>query len=178
MNTDEISNNICKKFIESKPLSLEELCFVFIDNDFSEYKIDCFLNFLDNNDFEAPLDITESSYNSELVCYLLYDICNQKLLSKIYWLFDSAEEVKEYRLRICNYLLSVEQLKNNKELKIEIEELTKNLELKKRLRDVDKSRVFVDVRDIYKKTYDDIDNQIEIFNSKKFTEKNRRLYKG
>ncbi len=165
MNTDEVSNNIRKKLIEFEPLSLEELCFVFIDNDFSEYKIDCFLNFLDNNDFGEPLDITKSSYNSELVCYLLYDICNQKLLSKIYWLFDSAEEVKEYRLRICNYLLSGEQLKNNKELKIEIEELTKNLELKKRLRDVDKSRVFVDVRDIYKKTYEDIDNQVEIFNS-------------
>ena len=165
MNTDEISNNISQKLINSEPLSLEELCFVFIDNDFSEYKIDCFLNFLDNNDFVHPLDITESSYNTELVYYLLYDICNQKLLSKIYWLFDSAEEVKEYRLRICNYLLSVEQIKNKKELKIEIEELTKNLELKKRLRDVDKSRVFVDVRDIYKKIYDDIDNQIEIFNS-------------
>lgn len=165
MNIAKVSENINNKIVECNSLSLEELCYVFIDNDFEEQKIDCFLNFLDDNDFVEPLGIIKSDYHVELVYYFLYVICDKKMLKKIYWLFDSAEEVKEYRLEICNFLLTVEEFKNNKELKLEIEELTKNLELKKRLIDVDKSRVFVDVGDIYKRTYSDIDRQVEIFNS-------------
>lgn len=163
MNTDAICRNICSKIEESIPLVLEELSFVFFDDDFKRYRIDCFLNFLDDNNFIEPLDITKSKYPSKLVYYFLYTICNKKTLSKIYWLFDSSEEVDEYRVKICNYLLDFEPY--NKELKSEIEDLTKNLALKKRLRDVDKSRVFVDIRDIYKKIYSAIDRQVEIFNS-------------
>ncbi len=165
MNTDKVCENIHNKISNSTPLTIEELCYVFIDNDFSEYKRDCFLNFLDDNNYNDPLQITQSTFNNKFILYYLQSICSKNMLSKIYWLFDSAEGVNEYRIKICNYLLDLDTYRNNRELKSEVEDLTKNLELKKRLRDVEKSSVSVDIRDIYKNTYDDIDSQVKIFNS-------------
>lgn len=86
-------------------ISLEELCYVFIDDSFEKERQACFLNYLETNMFNDPLDILIHNQLEEIIYYYLDKICSIEMLNTIYKIFDTSDEAKDYRIEICKYLV-------------------------------------------------------------------------
>ncbi len=161
----EIREYLHNKIKRESDISLEELCYIFIDGEYRGFRSSCFLNFLDGALLTEPLKILEDSkYDRECVCFFLSRICSAEMLISLYTLFDSTDEAENYRINICK-LLSKDDNPYSREAKTEAEELTKNKALQQRLVNVDRSRVSIDTLKIQQDVFEDIENQIGICNA-------------
>ena len=162
----KIINYLELKVNNSEDISLEELCYIFIDDNLAHHRKTCFLNFLDFHGHSEPLDVLgNESYEGEFVEYYLANICEPNILNALYLLFDSSDEAKDYRIKICKKLVD-QNSRYSKVLKREIEDLTKYKAMRSRLINVNKSRVSIDTISIKKEAAPAIDYQIEAYNSK------------
>lgn len=142
-------------------IGLEELCFIFIDDYFMECRKSCFLNYLDNESLDEPLDILKiEKYEKDIVWFFLGKICSIDMLTCIYMLFDSSDETVDYRMEICKHIIK-ETDEDSREYKKEIEALAKNKAMKDRLIGIDKSRVSINTDSIKKSVYEDIGYQVD-----------------
>lgn len=167
LNTAEIVNNISNKIINNENLSLEELCYIFIDDQelFIEERRNCFLNYFDNSLIEEPLDLIIDKKELEpIVLFFLDNVCNREMLPNLYRKFKSTESVENYRLKICEFLLEKEGYVNKKDLMIEAEKISKTRALSKKLKEVDKSRVTINTDFIKNSCYDEIDEEVAAYN--------------
>lgn len=144
---------------------LVELCYVFIDQYYKDMRKSCFLNFIDDVSLDEPLDIIRiPHYNETAIFFFLCNICTIDMLNSLYMVFESSDDARDYRIKICEFLLSKNTL-YSKELKREIEELAKNKAMRQRLLNVDRSRVSINTRAIQEDIYEDIEYQIDACNS-------------
>lgn len=146
-------------------MTLEELCYVFINVNYKDYRTSCLLNFLDGESLDEPLRILEyKKYHQDCVFYFLAKICSLEMLISLYLLFTSTEEAEDYRVKICKVLSSNDNL-YTRVAKMEMEELTKNKALQQRLINVDRSRVSIDTSNIQEDVFEDIEYQIGVCNA-------------
>ncbi len=168
IDVEKIVLNIKEKVNHLIPLTINEVCYIFIDNNLKEIQRDSFLDLFDNMQINEPLQFTCcESVSHQVISFFLNEICNITMLSNLYWLFSSSEEVNRYRIEICDYLINDEMFFNKKSLLDEVEEITKNYALNKKLKEVDKSRITINSDAIKYKLYDKINEEINIFNSSK-----------
>ncbi len=161
----KIPDYLDNKIRHEEKVSLEELCFIFIDAEYKEYRSSCFLNFLDSALIDEPLKILgDFKYREDCVQFFLAKICSVEMLISLYTLFDSTDQAEDYRIEICKVLAKAET-PYTRELKIEMEELTKNKALQQRLINVDRSRVSIDTSKIQEDVSEDIEYQMGICNA-------------
>lgn len=154
-----------KKIKDQEDMDLEELCYVFIDGHFKEYHKSCYLNYLDYSLLEEPLNIIDlPQHSSDVIDFFLAKICTVEMLNSIYTLFDSSDDAKDYRMKICQFLY-MQKRQFSKEAKNEHRELAKNKAMHQKLINVDRSRVSIDTLSIREEVYEDIEYQMDACNS-------------
>lgn len=167
LNPVEMVNVISNKIYKNEQLSIEELCYIFIDNEelFVQERRNCFLNYFDQSQIEEPLDLTVDKTELEpIVLFFLDNVCNKEMLPNLYRRFKSTEEVENYRLKICELLLEKEGYTNKKELMSEAEKISKTRALSKKLKAVEKSRVTINTDFIKNNCYDEINEEVDAYN--------------
>lgn len=167
LNTTEFVNTISHKIKNGEGLSLEELCYIFIDNEelFIQERRNCFLNYFDHSLIEEPLDLTVDKNQSEsIVLFFLDNICTKEMLSSLYRKFKSTEAVENYRLEICEYLLQKDSYINKKDLMAEAEKISKTRALSKKLKAVEKSRITINTDFIKNNCYEAINEEVDAYN--------------
>lgn len=102
-----------------------------------------FENFLTLNNFIFPTELfgKESTFGKDKLHYFLRWVCTTEVM-KLYLNFDTARQIEECRLEICNYLL--DKVKDNDDLQFEIKQINKNLIVRKAVKQVENSRIYVD----------------------------------
>ena len=167
LNPDEIASAISNKIARNIQLSIEELCYIFIDNEelFVQERRNCFLNYFDQSQIEEPLDLINNKTELEpIVLFFLDNVCNKEMLPNLYRKFKSTEEVENYRLKICELLLEKEGYANRKDLMSEAEKISKTRALSKKLKAVEKSRVTINTDFIKSNCYDEISEEVDAYN--------------
>lgn len=168
LSSEAIVNNILHKIECRKNLSLEELCYIFINNipEFIIARRDCFLDYFDNSNYDSPLELAKiSSEPNIIINFFLYYVCNKEMLPKLYRLFNSSEEVDDYRLKICEYLLENDKHLNKKQIMSEIEKITKNRTLSKKLKEVEKSRLTINTDSFRINCFDKMIDEVDAYNN-------------
>ena len=168
LDTKPIVSYITQKIKNRQSLTLQELCYVFIDNNnyFVENRRDCFLDYFDDAQLDEPLDVV-NNVNAPLSIahFFLYRICNTRMLPNLYRQFKSTDDVESYRLRICEYLLENDTRTSKKLLREEIERITKTRTLSKKLREVETSRLTINTDSFKMNTYEGLLEEIDSYNN-------------
>ncbi len=166
IDVSAIIKNIKNKYTNRTPLTLEELCYVFIDINMKEFREDCLLDLFDDFKGLSPLEIVKQINSSDgVIKYFLYKICNTNRLSTIYQLFISGEAAEDYRIKICNYLLNNTDFSDKKLIMDEIEDITKRRTLSKKIKKIDESKLIINADSLKAKCNDYIAEKIDLFNN-------------
>lgn len=165
IDVSPIIKYILEKNEKKENLSLEELCYIFIDSNMNTIRDDSFLDLFDEYSGQFPIDIVNQIYaDDKIKQYFLYEICNAQRLSTVYLLFLSSEESENYRLKILYYLLETATY-DKKILMDEIEDITKKRALSKKLKKIDESKLIINADFLRKNCYDSIAEKVDIFNN-------------
>ena len=167
ININSISNFINNKIKNSNDLSLEEICFLYIDNNLSDYIKSSAMNYLDNdvNPFCDPIELVSNFQDRKISEFFLYHVCNLDFIKGLYWLINTDEESMNYRIKILKFLLETNSIIDDKVLNTEINELTKRLILKKRVQKINSSRIMIESSKIWQETEDRLLALIKKYNS-------------
>lgn len=98
-----------------------------------------------------PSDINIQIFNNQKLIYFLKNVCIQSILSKDVMNFKNLNDVYLERVKICQLLTKIDP-KNNDIYKDEIIEITRTIKIKERMKDIDNSRIYVDINGL--KEYD------------------------
>lgn len=166
IDVTEIISDIRKKVTQQIGLTFEQVCYVFIDDRFRDIQRDCFLDLFDNLNIKEPLELTKNISSCNLIIdFFLDKICDVTMLTNLYWLFSSGDEVNNYRIKICEFLLAKKDYPFRKRLIDEIEEITKNRALSGKLKAVEKSRLTIKTDSFKNNCREKIEAEINIYNN-------------
>ena len=102
--------------------------------------------FLLANDCRHPTDLQRISkkFDRDKLIYFLSNVCVQEVMDVSFDVFKNSREIEEGRIAVCQWLTELCP-ESNDEYSEEIVALTKYINIQDGLRDVDSSRVYVDV---------------------------------
>ena len=164
VDVNPIIEHISQKSENKELLSLDEICYVFIDSHMDYIKKDSFLELFDEYFKQYPIDIiNQISTNEEIKNYFLYEVCRINQLTTIYLLFTSTEEAENYRIKILEYLIDKEAY-NKKILMDEIENISKRRMLTKKLKKINESKLIIQEESLKEACSDSLNEQIEFYN--------------
>lgn len=109
-----------------------------------------YANFMASKGLKKPSELRKNlnDYDFESILYFFKNICVPEIIdSSIY--FDDIEEIENERVNICQILSEIDPEKKDSYL-AEISSISKKATLRKRLREVDESKIHVDVEGIIK----------------------------
>lgn len=112
-------------------------------------------SFIINNGLSNPLDLIESEIDFEKnkVNYFLENVCTIRNM-KLTLLLDSKADIENCRIKVCNYL--IENNFSKDKIVEELKSITKEHVFRKAIKQVDNSRIYVDIsafRDKRSKAY-------------------------
>lgn len=166
INIEKINKSIVENYELRKKLTLGQVCYTFIDLSLSELQRDCFLDLFDNYEVDTPLElIKESDEPIEVVWFFLDQVCNTSTLPHLYRIFNTTDEVTEYRNKICEYLLQQDDFQSKKRIAEEIESITKKAALSKKLVKIEKSRLTIDTELLKVNCFDEISREVDQYNN-------------
>lgn len=136
------------------PIALE-LYTRFVNDDYESALRVCLDSFIINNGLSNPIDLLESGmdFEKKKVNYFLEHVCTIRNM-KLTLLFDSKVDIENCRIKICNYLIE-HNLSKDKVVE-ELKSITKEHVFRKAIKQVDNSRIYVDIsafRDNRSKAY-------------------------
>ncbi|EOB2845654.1 hypothetical protein ACIL2R_000368 [Vibrio vulnificus] len=136
------------------PIALE-LYTRFVNDDYESALRVCLDSFIINNGLSNPIDLLESGIDFEenKVNYFLENVCTIRNM-KLTLLLDSKVDIENCRIKICNYLIE-KNLSKDKVVE-ELKSITKEHVFRKAIKQVDNSRIYVDIsafRDKRSKAY-------------------------
>ncbi|MEX6338923.1 hypothetical protein AB6F89_20045 [Providencia hangzhouensis] len=125
------------------PIALE-IYTKFVNNDYESALRVCLDSFISNNGLNNPIELinVDLGFKENKINYFLENVCTIRNM-KLTLLFDSKIEIENCRIKICNYLID-----NNISKDVIVEELksiTKEHVFRKAIKQVDNSRIYVDV---------------------------------
>jgi len=118
-------------------------------------------NFLDFHSISFPKQIEEIKENFEpkYLVYFLKNICRQDVYDSSY-LFENQDELDNERIEICSILMRIDKI-NYEEYINEISEISRIQLVRKGIKQIDESKIYVDVKGIKKSTDSDIKESFE-----------------
>ena len=172
LHVDKIREFLNNKIDDCNDIFLEEVCYIFNDYFFEEYRKACFLNNLSTEGIVEPLEIIKKNeYDDSLKEYYLYKICSIEMINSIYLVFSNSQQVQDYRVKICRWLIDNGSI-YAKDAKREIEELEKSKILRHKLINVDKSRISIDSSNIKREAFEKLEFQIDSINNQLYKKVN------
>lgn len=108
-----------------------------------------YANFMDLNGYEIPskIPVNDFSGNSKLLIFFLDKVCSPEVLESSVLNFHNEEEIRKERINICQRLLELDN-QNEYEYIKEITEITQKIKVNKKLREIDESRIDINVKGI------------------------------
>ena len=120
----------------------------YIDNKYDSYRGYAYEDFLFSNGIQRPSEITDikSKFDIELVIYFLRHICIEPIMdcSTVY---DGSIDITNERLNVCRILVSIND-KNIETYQNEIKDILRRLMIQKRIREIEQSKIYVDIEGI------------------------------
>lgn len=163
-----IVNYIVQKIKNNKKLTLDEVCYIFIDSNMNKIKNDGFLDLFDQYYEQFPIEIVNQiDTNDKIKNFFLYEVCKTQMLSTIYLLFLSTEEAENYRIIILQYLINHEAY-DKKILMDEIEDITKRRTLAKKLKKIEESKIIINTKLLRESCFDLISEKVALINNTSF----------
>ena len=158
LNIAPIYNWIDSTKYDSK-VTVQRLIFINELDEFKDLRTSAFLNFLDYNKLSEPLDVLKvDSISKELKIYYLESVCNVENLAQIYYLFENADAVEDYRIEICKKLIEL-LVDEAKPLREEINQIYRNRRKRKKLTELEEAKLSVDfsaIRSSIKKEFSEL----------------------
>ena len=113
-------------------------------------------NFLSLNNINYPREIEKIQhlFDRDKLIYFLKNICKQDVYDSSY-LFESQDELDNERIEVCLLLTSLDP-KNLEEYINEISEISRNQLIRKGIKQIDESKIYVDVKGIKKSIEKDL----------------------
>ena len=129
------------------------LCSLYVENfnPSSTYIIsDACEDFLIAHDIQRPSQIYDlkNHFDNDTLVYFLSQVCREQTMDT--WMeFNSSQEVSNERVEICKLIVNLD--KSMKDIsQTEIKEIIQKLKIKERLREIDQSKIYVDVESVKK----------------------------
>ncbi|MEQ8154883.1 MAG: hypothetical protein ABRQ25_08385 [Clostridiaceae bacterium] len=130
--------------------SIDFVIFTYIcyKNDYKLQRI-AYSNYMDFNKFKSVTDIVKSGVKNESLIFFLTKVCTQNLLKRDIILNPKGDKADEIRLEIL-WLLTNLDISKRKLYYEEISSITKQKSIKDRIKQINQSRIYVDVDNIRK----------------------------
>ena len=118
-------------------------------------------NFLCTNNLNFPHEIASKreEFDDEKLIYFLKNIARQEIYHSSY-LFETQDELDNERIEICLILVNI-HVENAKSYKDEISEISRNLLIRKGIKQIDESKIYVDVAGIKNSLKNDLQESFE-----------------
>lgn len=118
-------------------------------------------NFLSANNLNYPKDVVKISENfaSEKLIYFLKNICIQDIYDSSIW-FENQDELDIERIEICTFLSEIDS-ENFEKYISEISEIDRNLLIRKGVKQIDESKIYVDINGLKKSLYKDLHENLQ-----------------
>ena len=150
--------DLCKYVYENitiyDKITIYDLIFSFSINEFKDLRETVFKNFIDTYNIEKPLDIVDLPFEPELIKFFLYNICDMDTMSSLYLVFETTNDVENYRIEIFKYLISIDSENKNKYANA-ISNILREQEVKKLKKDVDNSKLSISYDNIRESVFED-----------------------
>jgi len=153
----------------------------YINKDKDIYRFEAYEDFLLSNGVNKPSEFNFSSLHdqkNEAIYFLRYICTPQVMDSSIY--FDSSEDIDTERIKICQILCKIDPI-NSDIYTDEIKELTQVLIINKGIREVENSKIYVDVdgikRDIYTEMSESFKRYVSLPRTKREINENPEYYR-
>ncbi|WP_319405148.1 hypothetical protein [uncultured Desulfosarcina sp.] len=106
-------------------------------------------DFLISQGFEKPSELINrlDEYDHSKLIYFLKEICIEIVMDNSEF-FDHSDEVPEERINVCSQLIDLDS-ENSHEYQLEIKNIISRLTIKNRLREIEKSKIYVDIESIH-----------------------------
>ncbi|RDX33437.1 hypothetical protein DZA31_00800 [Arcobacter sp. HD9-500m-PIT-SAG02] len=91
-----------------------------------------------------PSEISSDNFDIKKLVYFLKNVCVQSILSKDVMNFKNLNDVYLERVKICQLLIKIDS-DNSAIYTDEIINITQTIKIKERMRDIDNSRIYVDI---------------------------------
>ncbi|PFF22489.1 hypothetical protein CN324_05250 [Bacillus anthracis] len=145
----EVINNLELKRINSKNINipiLYSLYNTYISDDKEGARNDSYEDFLDSWGISNPSQLNIRDFENEKLIYFLRNICTPGIMATSIS-FDSQSEVETERLRICRKLSEIDP-ENIDIYSDEIKTITQKQMVRKGIREIENSKIYVDVEGI------------------------------
>ncbi len=154
-NIDDISQYVRDNVEIRDKVNVYDTILVCILNSLRDLKEVAIRNMLDEYNITEPLELVNSSIDKKIIYYFLREICDIDTLTSLYLLFENTNEVENYRIKICKYLLQNDD-KNKQVYSQEISDILKEQEVRNLKQAVESSKLSVDYTIVEKNVYDNI----------------------
>lgn len=166
LDISKIESSIKDKIMNRIALSINDICYLFIDSYMIEYRDDSFLELFDSINSPFPIElINNAKTTNNIKNFFLFEICTIERLSSLYFMFLSGEKAEDYRLKICNKLIDDNTFLDKKSAMDEIERITKRRMLSKRIRKIDESKLIINADELKEECHDYIMEKIDLYNN-------------
>jgi hypothetical protein len=118
--------------------------------------------FMRKQSIKKPSSIDNELFERHKLIYFLRFICKQNILSKDVMSFKTVNDVEQERVKICQVLLLLDE-DNSKIYNDEIIEITQNIKIKERIREIDNSKIYVDINGLINYDLKDFDKSFSRF---------------
>lgn len=143
-----VSNEVLKtKDLKIKRNALTSI-FIYISGDIKQIR-KAFSNFIDSNNIENVDDLLKYDFNNkDIEEFFLINICTIDIMKRDYKFGLNIEEVYNSRLKILKQVISIRN--DNKKYMDEMMEITSKMKIKEQTKQINNSRIFVDIEGIRK----------------------------
>lgn len=118
-------------------------------------------NFLNTNNLHFPKDIITKKevFDNDKLIYFLKNICIQDIYDSSIW-FENQDELDNERIEICTILSEIDN-SNFENYISEISEIDRNLLIRKGVKQIDESKIYVDISGLKKSLYKDLNENLQ-----------------
>jgi len=109
-----------------------------------------------------PNEINIAQFESDKIVYFLRYICVRDILSKDVLNYETQNDVENERLKICKLLLMLDAT-NSEIYNEEIIQITQNIKIKERIREIDNSKIYVDINGLINYSLKDFEKNFSRF---------------
>ncbi len=154
-NIENISQYVRDNVEIRDKVNVYDAILVCILNSLRDLKEVAIRNMLDEYNISEPLKIVDFAIDKKIIFYFLREICDIETLTSLYLLFENTNEVENYRIKICKYLLQNDD-KNKQVYSQEISDILKEQEVRNLKQAVESSKLSVDYAIVENDVYDNI----------------------
>ena len=145
-------------------INIYNLILIYKINELSEYRETALRNIFYEYHIKYPIDIVDVDLDENIKNYFLGEICTVDALPALYMIFQNANEVENYRIKICKYLIN-NHIDESSKYSNEISHILKEQEIRSLKQTVDSSKLCVNTLEIKQKLYEPIRNLVNEFYS-------------